>query len=326
MTHVHPALFGLLPLLAATATAQLRIDEILVDPVGPDVGRQKIELRSHGAATDLDGYQLVTGANVLALPAITLPADGIVVLQLGAAGPNSTTELYFPAAAPLQAADSVALFRGTPITSGTNLVDFVSFGGGQTTLPLALQMQLWAGPQATVQLPQTEGATIARCYELPSPNLLRQWYGDRTPTLGRSNDYAGFYSIGGFCSVPGASTQSPRFSQQLQGLPWIGTTWNIRVGELPPTGGTFSLLVGTEIPTTYLFPQPYVVCMTRMTPFAVQTYNVPIGAGVQTYQIPIPDDPSLTGVSLAVQGLGSGYLSAFPFGLTQTMRVLLGRS
>jgi len=323
MPPIQSALLSLLPFLAATATAQLRVDEILVDPIGPNAGNQLIEIQSHGSATDLDGYQLVTGGNVLALPPVLLPAQSVVLLHLGASGTNTATDFYFPNAAPLSTSDSIALFRGTPITSGTNLIDFVSFGGGQTTLTLALQMLLWAGPQATVPVPTAEGVTMARIHTPGFPQWTpKQWYADQTSTLGAPNDYASFDAIGGLCAGANGPTPAPRFGGVGQGLPWIDSSWDVGMQLLPSTPSTVTLFLGTETPLTMFQPAPLTFCFTSVAPFAVQTVNLAPNSDV--FQIPIPNVPGLVGLQLAMQGVVSGYATAFPFGLTETRRIVLG--
>jgi hypothetical protein len=317
----------LIALLAtAPLCAQLQIDEILVNPVGPNAGNQLIELRNTTGSLNLDGWQLVTGANVLALPPVSVPIHGVVLVHLGAAGTNTSSDLYFPNAAPLSTSDSIALFRDVPITAPTNLVDFVSFGGGTTTLQLALQMVLWAGPQATIPVPQGQGVTMARLDNPGIPSRSpKSWYWDHTPTLGSRNDHGLVQTIGGSAACLGLGTPVPAarlVTRRQANLPWIGETWDLELEELPPNPSTMVLALGTTTSITAFLPAPGITCLTSMTPFAIASF--PLAANTDSVLVPVPDLPALVGLELAVQAFVDSYATAFPIGATPTMRVVLG--
>ena len=149
----HYALLCCLPLLTATATAQFRIDEILVDPVGPNAGRQVIEIGNHGASYALDGFIVVTSANTLTLPPLTVSAGSAVLLHLGASGTNTATDLFFPNAAPLAKSDSITLVNPTSngyFLGDRSIEDYVSFGGGKHLI-LSGRRRRPAAPTASLQ-------------------------------------------------------------------------------------------------------------------------------------------------------------------------------
>jgi len=317
-----------LPLtIAALCTAALaqfdriEVQEVLVDPVGPNAGAQQIELRNlDGLPVDLFGLNLVTSNNALVLPSVVVPGDGVVVLHLGAAGSNSPTDVYLPGAVPLQSSDVVALFRNQNHLDPNAITDFVSFGGGQQAIQVAVTAGIWPGTLDTVALPTVEGASIAHYadYLLGSREDPDAWFADTTPTLGTANDGAGFFAVGIGCfgGIPPSFT-----AWTIDDRPWIGRTWQLQLIALPSTASTMLLALGVDGPFQQLSAIGMSNCFSTMTPFAITPF--PVGPNAATIPVPVPNLPVLVSFEFRMQAFVDGYPNANPAGVLATRTMLV---
>ena len=70
--------------LSASAGAQLAINEVLIDPVGPNAGNQVVELVNTGTMPfDPTGWSFCLRPSYPPMPSIVIPAGGIVRVQDG---------------------------------------------------------------------------------------------------------------------------------------------------------------------------------------------------------------------------------------------------
>ncbi len=314
-------------MLATPAVAQLpniEIQEVLADPVGPNAAAQLIELANRsGNPVDLTGIYLVSGANQIALPMHLMPVDGIVVLHLGASGTTNPTDVYLPQAAPLAPSDTISIFASAAFTDPTELIDFVSFGGGMTGIQLAVTAGQWPSIVDSVVAPTVQGETIAHYgdYVLGSRHAASAWFVDGTPTIGTNNDPAAFFGVAPGC----LGTFAPTF--HLNGLdnrPWIGHTWQLELFLLSPNPSTVWLALGTQGPWSSLGAIGMTNCYTALVPFAITPYQMPANAGL--IQVPVPNLAALVGAELRMQALASGFPTANSAGAlaSQPMLVVIG--
>ena len=203
--------------LASSATGQLAISEVLVDPVGSNSGKQVIEIVNvSNAAFTPTGWQICSPLTYAPMPAIAIPAGGIVRLHIGATGQNSATDFFFPLFRVLLAQDTFLLFKSANFINSADIVDFVSWGGGTQRIGQAVSVKQWPSANATVPLPKTEGHTIAWRGKGDS-NL--DWYRDATPTIGKANGTSVISSVGKGCrlsnGIPTLSFPSPAVDGNL---------------------------------------------------------------------------------------------------------------
>lgn len=136
---------------AAAAVADFRITEVLYNGGG---GPDLIEITNMGsAAGNLGRYRLAIPGDVEGLPiaSITVGANGIVVIHPGAAGTNSTSNVFVPLLSTLpDAVGSVALYTPntvsghTALTDVSQIIDYVQYGsGGQANEATAVAAGLW---------------------------------------------------------------------------------------------------------------------------------------------------------------------------------------
>ncbi|MEC7583819.1 MAG: hypothetical protein VYE77_05835 [Planctomycetota bacterium] len=184
----------------------LRISEILIDPVGSNVGTQIVELQN------VSGYDFIQPAfwtlcmrrggtpGYPVLPSITIPAGGVVQVHVGASGTNTATDWYFPNLPMLNPDDEIALYSTTedPAANPAGALaqwadphyvqDFVSWGNGPGALFSRSAEAVAAGvwPSATTHLANPpEGSSLA-WQEFGQG--AQAWYEASTPTLGAPND------------------------------------------------------------------------------------------------------------------------------------------
>jgi hypothetical protein len=112
----------------AVSPTPVVIQEILVDPIGPNAGQQFVELfNSSNSPVDIGGWMVTDGFNSHTFAyGFQLDPGACVVLHLGASGTDSATEQFVPSFGELQASGSMVLLR-----NGSELVDFVEWGAAQ---------------------------------------------------------------------------------------------------------------------------------------------------------------------------------------------------
>lgn len=117
------------------------IQEVMVDPVGPNAGSQFVELlNATNTPADIGGWMLTDGFSSHTFGyGFTLAAGQRVVIHLGAHGVDTGLEQFSPSFNELQAAGAIALLQ-----SGIDLVDFVEWGAiNQNFEGVATQLGEW---------------------------------------------------------------------------------------------------------------------------------------------------------------------------------------
>jgi hypothetical protein len=101
------------------------IQEVLVDPAGPNAGSQYVELlNATNTAADIGGWMLSDGFSSHTFAyGFTVAAGARVVIHLGSSGSDTMAEQFSPSFSELNANGSMALLQ-----SGIDLVDFVEWG------------------------------------------------------------------------------------------------------------------------------------------------------------------------------------------------------
>ncbi len=110
----------------------LRINEVLVDPVGPNEGETRVELRNSGPnPVNALGLNLCVDSTSceVSVPTI-LPAGGFLVIHLNKSGTSSDSQFYTGTPFPdLQFEDSFALYRnGDDFWDPANMIDYFQWG------------------------------------------------------------------------------------------------------------------------------------------------------------------------------------------------------
>ncbi|MCA8977469.1 MAG: hypothetical protein KDC98_22290 [Planctomycetes bacterium] len=306
----------LFSVFALAQSPDVEFMEVLVDPVGANAGAQIVEVHNRGPlAADLTGWHLVTPNGAWAMPPVTLPPGAITQLHLGRPGTSNPLDIYLPNVAVLSGSSSLAMFRSAQTTNVADLVDFVSWGGGQGAISTAVLAGQWPDLLSTVTLPPTEGSTIAHfdttCYgSRSSPDA---WFADSTPTLGLQNDGGGIFAGGNGCPQ---LTYPPQIgSGAFDNRPWLGELWRLDVGYLPPVPSTVFLALGLSssapIPLdSFGIPG----CYFEVAPLAVRLFALPPSAGSILMQL--PPAPQFAGLELRLQGLvtypGANAANALP--------------
>ena len=180
--------------LAVAAPAQLRINELFLNPPGPNAGKQIIEIVNVSDApfTPPANWSWCISPAYSRIPRIEIPAGGVVQLHIGALGTNTATDWFLPSVVELPldgefAIYSTNLFWAVPMF----IEDFVSWGAGAclpfcSRIDIAVRAGKW--PDITSHLPvPAEGSSIAW---LGNGNGPAKFYVDSTPTLGNANEVA----------------------------------------------------------------------------------------------------------------------------------------
>jgi hypothetical protein len=153
------------------------IQEVLVDPAGPNTGSQYVELlNATSMAADIGGWMLTDGFSSHTFPyGFTVAAGARVVIHVGSSGTDTGAEQFSPSFGELYATGSMALLQG-----GIDLVDFVEWGAiNQNYEATAAQLAEWtAGDFVT---PPAEGLSFH--YDGIS-NTSASWQG-ANPTPGQ---------------------------------------------------------------------------------------------------------------------------------------------
>ncbi len=153
-----PGMAGTLTMVnngSGAAGSDFRITEVLYNPTsGPD----QVEITNFGATGDLSKYRLkINGVSTLSLQigasgptsiAMSVPAGGRVVITLGAAGTNTATALFYSSAVnQLTNSGSLALYvpntQSPALTDASQIIDYVSWNGGNENEATAVSAGLW---------------------------------------------------------------------------------------------------------------------------------------------------------------------------------------
>ena len=289
--------------LPAQGWPEIEFTEVMVDPIGPNTNHQKIELRNaRNAPINFTGWHLVSTAGTFALPAITMQPYGLAVLHLGQTGTTTATDIYLPSMPGLLGQDTLALFRSAQTTNAADLEDFVAWGGGQTSMVVAIQATQWSFPAASVTLPATEGASIAHYDDVSygSRNRPEAWFADGTPTIGDINDGGGIFGGAHGCYGP---TQMPALGSGAEdNRPWLGEPWLLTVYDLPPTPSLMFVAIGTQpLGSLPLGQFGLTNCWFEVNPYAILATQMPPDSGV--LGLALPTDPAFASFELLLQAL-----------------------
>ncbi len=190
-----------LVLLSIAAPAQFTITEILIDPVGANAGNQIVEVtNTSGAPFAANGWQICAPLTYAPLPIISIPAGGVVRIHLNAIGSNTATD-WFINLRTLGTTDTLLLYKSSFFNNDNDIIDFVSWGGGNTRRQQAVNIGQWPNITDSVSLPSTEGRSIALDLNSATPNSAAAWYRDATPTLGTTNGVPLTTNLGVGCST-----------------------------------------------------------------------------------------------------------------------------
>ncbi|MCA8974705.1 MAG: hypothetical protein KDC98_08280 [Planctomycetes bacterium] len=299
----------LLPLIAlclplgAQGVIRVEFTEVLADPVGPNAGAQVVEVRGSGnVAADFNGWYLVTPAGSYAMPAVVMPHDGIALLHLGQSGTSTPTDLYLPSVPTLTASDSLALFRSAAVTNPADLVDFVAWGGGQGAIATAVLAGQWPSALSSITSTVPEGQTLAHYDDVSYGNRSRpeSWFVDGTPTLGLANDGGGIFAGGYGCPQVAYAPQIGSGAENNR--PWLGESWRLDVGNLPPVSTWIFVAFGLDsIGSLALDPYGITGCFFEVDPMAVLTRLMPPSYGTIVTQLPA--NAAFVGLELRLQGV-----------------------
>lgn len=296
----------ILLLLSPFATAQvtrLEFTEVLVDPVGADAGQQVIEYQNTGNVDiDTSTWYLAAGSTTTALPKLIIPIGTIGRIHVGKNGASSKADLYLPTHRTLSKSDSLAFFKSQSFGDPKALVDFVSWGGGQGYIALAVQANEWGSTFETVTLPKSEGHTIAHFMRdaYGRGNSATDWYQDGTPTLGVANDPGSMFNVGFGC--PSMTNRPSLGSGRPEGRPWIGETWELDLYNLPYSLGTALVFFGIK-PVTPIPLDPLGVTGCTLNLKIDVILPVPHNQGSGKLQALVPKDPALVGSQFYTQAL-----------------------
>jgi hypothetical protein len=165
------ALLALTLLLAAhPARAEVRITEVLADPLGTNDGNQKVEITNlGGASVDIGGWRICSQLKYATFHSpLTLDPDEILVVHVRANGTNDDNNFYTVTSNPLFAElipsdDSFGLYGPTgSFADPAAMRDFVQWGaGGQARENVAVSAGLWSAGDF-VAVPG-EGQSIELC-------------------------------------------------------------------------------------------------------------------------------------------------------------------
>lgn len=317
------ALATTLALAATLATAQDRLDltELLLDPVGTNAGTQRVELHNPGSSpVDLTGWHLVMPQGTWALPGMVIPANGHLLLHPAATGTSSASDIFLPTMPVLGTSGSIAVFRSANALNPTDLVDFVSWGGGQGAIVVATLARRWPSTTDTLAIPTIPGRTLAH-YDQHAYGANRgsqSWFVDSTPTLGGRNDSGGLYAAYYGCPTLPAPPQLG--TGENDNRPWIGETWRLDTSYLP-------------VLPTFLF---VAIGLQPLPPFPLDGFGIPgcewststdivFATQVTTYPeavlVQVPSQQLLIGYPLEVQAMVVAP-AANPAGLLPTRSVI----
>jgi len=291
-------------LLASLAPAQLVISEVLVDPIGPNPTNQLLEITNvSGAPFRPTGWQICLPFSYSTLPNIEIPTDGVVRCHIGAFGTSTVTDFYFPVFQfrGLGIADTAVLFRPTtPLFPEIDIIDFVSWGGGIRRIDQAVNVGQWSSLTDTVDLPSVEGHSIALIVDQTGPQA---WIQEPKPSLGTLN-LEGSFEFGTGCQGAGGvpAITSHRAVPRTNGL------LSIDITSLPPNSLLDSPIgiIGFSNTLSGALPLPFdlgVIGLTGCTLYTSldRTQTLTNNAGTSTWDITIPNDPSLFGFRFFMQ-------------------------
>lgn len=146
------------------AFAQIRITEVLANPLGEDDGNQKVELTNVSAGNiDIGGWWICGFFAYRQFPTNVVLAPGArYVIHIGATGTNDGSNYYtgaFPTLSPTAAAFS--LYWVNQFGSASAIADFVEWGAtGQARENVAILAGIWPAGQFVPAAPEGESMQL----------------------------------------------------------------------------------------------------------------------------------------------------------------------
>ncbi|MEO0479095.1 MAG: hypothetical protein AAF196_06410 [Planctomycetota bacterium] len=279
------------PLDYAALEGTFRIEEVLVDPVGPDAGNQIIEIRNvTGAPYAPVDQWICVPFDYAQFPTIEVDEGEVVRLHIAASGTNTATDWFLPTLSPLSAAETVMLFRGFDFGASDRIVDAMSFGGGMARINQAIQIGEWSDANDSVSLPAVEGWSISFGGEGVGSEF---WYVDASPTLGQTNgqDVRVEFGLGcgGANGIPTLRTPTPGGN---------GNRSYQVVVEAGQAGVLGALNIGNQIA-----PIDFLGCQILVAPLASVSFLTGGANGEFGVPLPLPATAALSGAVLSFQGL-----------------------
>lgn len=301
--------------LSPALGADLVIGEVLYDPAGADAGEERIEIRNAGAsAVDTSSWQVCVNAGAMnrvywQMPPVTLQPGDILVVHWLEDGADTQTDVFtgtsatnFDCLPPIALDDSVGsvslyenAFNCFAFFDGDLMQDFVQWGGSTFREPVAVSAGIWTTGAAIPLV--AEGSSIAHDGE---GDDVGDFFEDASPTLGLEN------------SAPGTGTTATYGAgcPGTAGVPAIGSS-----GGPPVLGNqSFTLEISNGLagaPTVFALGLASTQvdlgggCDLLVSPVPI-FLGVPgstvDGSGAASGSLPIPDQPSLVGNSVHVQG------------------------
>lgn len=333
MTRVRCVPLFVLSILAAShhAAAQfteLRIHEVLPDPVGPNAGHQLVEIEAvANRAVDLTGFQLSIDGNLVALPSATLSAGRSILLFLGASG-SSTNGIHLPQAPTLGASGVVAIFRSNQVQDPNALVDFVSWGGGAAHIDTAVAAGRWSSRFDSLPGGIPEGSTYAHRDAAASGRVGPDaFYVDSTPTLGAENDPGMTWAARAGCDPIASPGILLGVNSSIDPGPWIAERHRIFVQNTRPVPLTIAMAIGFQnIGIVPLDGIGLTGCTIESSFDIVQPLGTAVQNGLLTLDYVVGNDPTLVGVRYWMQAIGAGAAGLNPLGvdLSRSVELLIG--
>jgi len=302
--HVNPsALLAIVLALTAAAPAQVRITEVLVDPLGPNAGAQIVELTNDlNRPVDLTGWYVSGALVTLPLPTVTLGAGGVARLHVGATGFSTPADLFVPGMPELPVVGTFTVHSGANPNDPVLLVDFVAWNGGQQNISTAVAAGQWPSTLVSVTLPAPEGATIAHygASAFGGANEPDAWYQDTTPTVGLPNDPGSIFNLGMGC--PGANPAPWIGLARPESRPWIGERLEIDLFNVPGSVRIAGFVIGArQTAPVLLDPFGLTGCAALVSLDVTTTVSVFAGSGV--FSTSVPRAAALVGRSVYLQAL-----------------------
>lgn len=296
-----PAIFA--ALVCATAAAsqtQIRVTEVLIDPIGSNAGRQVVEITSDwNGPIDLAGWHVAGAGAVVALPNVVMPAGGIARLHLGAPGTSTPADIFLPALPTLSGSDTFTLLSSANVNDPNALRDFVAWGAGTYLIQQAVVAGQW--PSTLVSAPNPpEGASLAHFgpAAFGTQSEPSAWYVDRSPTLGLPNDNAAIFGMHQGCV--GAGPYPGLGLARAESRPWIGERFELDAFNFPATTSTVLLILGSRAtPPLLLDPIGMPTCALHVANDVVA--GVTAFAGLATFAVAVPFDRQLVRADLYAQ-------------------------
>jgi len=306
-----------LGLLAASSSAQVVVNEVLYDPAGPDAGLERIELGNVGAQpVSLAGWSLAVcypgtlqdNRTYWPFPSyVSVPPGGAVTIHWLEAGVDAPGEYYTgltsqficvtPAKELSNTMGSVALYDTTNCSlfqSVQNIQDFVQWGGTTYHELHARVAGIWPAAGAVPLVP--EGQTIAYDGDGDAPE---DWWQDASPTIGLSNVSPGIALTAEFGTGCAGTAGIPTLDS-IGGPPALGNqSFQVRLqNALPSAPAVVGLASGTaSLPAFGCLIEIDVT--TLLLQLGPQTTDA---SGEALFNLPIPDDFFLLGITFSMQG------------------------